>query len=457
MARILEQGVFTWNFVDRMPDITRIRLVLDNLPDEELMLKLERKRKCGRDDYPVRAMWNLVVTYLLTGHVSWASHLRELRRNRDLAQLCGFAPFGKLPRPHNLSRFLTRLLAMQEELHSIFMALVKEVGGVLPELGKRLAVDSKAIRSYAVVASEKLRNDGLPDARGEHDAAIGKKSQFVEKSDGTVEEQLYEWFGFKLHLMVDSNYQLPVAFLVTKGLEADTSLLKPLLKQWKEAQPELSARTNEVSADKAYDDHENHLAARELGAQFLCPTRNLWKNPDGKTKDAEGKVIFLKYLAGSEAGHIAYDQDGQLYCAYREPHTEQWGWRPMVFKGYEADREALKYVCPARAYGCGCRCAKDCPTGLPTTIRVKLHTEPRIFTQTPRHTLKFKRLYKHRTAVERVNGILDNVLGIEWHTMRGIARVRLRVTLSLCAMLAMALGRVRANQTMFAGSLTRAA
>lgn len=454
---MLEQSVFTWKFVDIMPDISRMRLVLDNLPDEELMGKLERKRKHGRDDYPVRAMWNLAVTYLLTGHVTWASHLRELRRNRDLAELCGFTAFRKLPGPHNLSRFLSHLLRMQEELEAMFKALVKEVGRVLPDLGKRLAVDSKAIRSYAVASSEKLRKDGLPDARGEHDAAIGKKTQFVEKSDGTVEEELYEWFGFKLHLAVDTNYQLPVAFVVTKGLDADTSQLKPLLKQWKEAQPELSARTNEVSADKAYDDHENHLATRELGAQLFCPTRNLWKNPDGKTKDAEGKEIFLKYLAGSDAGHIAYDQDGQLYCAYREPHAEQWGWRQMAFKGYEADREALKYICPAKAYGCTCRCAEDCPTGLRTTIRVKLSTEPRIFTQTPRHTPKFKRLYKHRTAIERVNGILDNVLGIEWHTMRGIARVRFRVTLSLCAMLAMALGRVRANQTKLVGSLSRAA
>ena len=48
----------------------------------------EARRGQGRDDFPVRTMWNLVLTFLLTGHISWASHLRGLHRNRDLAALC---------------------------------------------------------------------------------------------------------------------------------------------------------------------------------------------------------------------------------------------------------------------------------------------------------------------------------------------------------------------------------
>ena len=44
------------------------------------------------------------------------------------------------------------------------------------------------------------------------------------------------------------------------------------------------------------------------------------------------------------------------------PYPEEpWTWRPMVYKGYEADREALKYICPAKAYGTDCPCVADCP------------------------------------------------------------------------------------------------
>jgi len=457
MALVLRDELFTWDFVEMLPDLKRIRLVLENLGDEKLVKKLEQERGRGRDDYPVRAMWNFVVSFLLTGHVTWAGHLRELNRNRDLAMLCGFSPWRKLPGPDNLSRFLGVLLKMQPELMEMFHALVSTVGQLLPDFGRDLAADSKAVRSFAVASSKKLRKDGQPDARGEHDAAIAKKTQFVEKADGTTEEVLYEWFGFKLHLLVDTKYQLPVASEVTKGLVADTSRLEPLLKDWNEHHPELCARTEQVAADKAYDDEENHLATRRLGAQLLCPTRKMWREGQAKVTDPQGEQVILKLLANSDAGNLAYDQDGQLYCAFQEAPDRSWGWRQMVFKGYEADRGAVKYICPAKAYGCDCPSAEDCPKGLSTTVRVKLSTDPRIFTPTPRHTPKFQRLYNRRTAIERVNGILDNVLGLEWHTMRGRARVELRVTLSLCAMLAMAVGRIKKGEANLLGSLVRAA
>lgn len=457
MAKIAQRELFTWDWVNRLPDLERIKLVLDHLCDGDLVSKLEQKRGVGRDDYPVCAMWNFVVSFLLTGHVSWAAHLRELHRNRDLACLCGFSPFKKLPGPHNVSRFLSLLLEMETDLMQMFHSLVSTIATCIPDFGRQLAVDSKAIRSFAVASSAKVRKDGQPDARGEHDAAIGKKTQFVEKTDGTVEESLYEWFGFKLHLMVDTTYQLPVAFVVTQGLEADTKYLDPLLKDWQEHHSDVSGRTEEVSADKAYDDTDNHLAARAMKAQLLSPTRKMWRGGDGKVTQLAGAEIPVKLLPETDAGNLAYDQDGQLYCAFHETEDQPWSWRPMVFKGYEADREAVKYICPAKAYQCHCPCAKDCPKGLQTLVRVKLSTDPRIFTPTPRHTLKFERLYNRRTAIERVNGILDNVLGLEWHTMRGKKRVQLRVALSLCAMLAMAIGRIRTGQSQLLGSLVRVA
>ncbi|MDD2600975.1 MAG: DDE transposase, partial [Kiritimatiellae bacterium] len=38
--------------------MTRLEYVIESLPDEPLMRKLEKERGRGRDDYPVRAMWN---------------------------------------------------------------------------------------------------------------------------------------------------------------------------------------------------------------------------------------------------------------------------------------------------------------------------------------------------------------------------------------------------------------
>ena len=41
---------------------------------------------------------------------------------------------------------------------------------------------------------------------------------------------------------------------------------------------------------------------------------------------------------------------------------------------------------------------------------------------------------------------IDRILSFEVHTIRGLAKMRMRVTLALCIMLAMAVGRIEANQ-----------
>jgi uncharacterized protein YcbX len=63
-----------------------------------------------------------------------------------------------------------------------------------------------------------------------------------------------------------------------------------------------------------------------------------------------------------------------------------------------------------------------------------------------RHTEKWKKAYRRRTSVERVNSRIDRVLGFEVHFIRGMAKMKARVTTGLAVMLAMALGRIRADQ-----------
>ena len=43
---------------------------------------------------------------------------------------------------------------------------------------------------------------------------------------------------------------------------------------------------------------------------------------------------------------------------------------------------------------------------------------------TPRHTIKFERGYSRRTAVERINGLFDELFGIKRMKVRGLASAR---------------------------------
>ena len=84
MTIVHRPSLFTWQSVESRSDLDRLRLVLESLADEELMVKLERQRGRGRDDNPVRAMWNSVLAGIVFEHESIESLRRELSRNGEL-------------------------------------------------------------------------------------------------------------------------------------------------------------------------------------------------------------------------------------------------------------------------------------------------------------------------------------------------------------------------------------
>jgi hypothetical protein len=52
-------------------------------------------------------------------------------------------------------------------------------------------------------------------------------------------EKMVKWFGYKLHLVVDATYELPVAYKVTKASASDTRGGHALLEQMEEKQPKI--------------------------------------------------------------------------------------------------------------------------------------------------------------------------------------------------------------------------
>ena len=77
--------LFSWDDVEKLPELRRLELALNTLPDEELVAALEAER--GRDETIIRcaAMWRALVAGVVFGHRSIASLLREFRRFRFAA------------------------------------------------------------------------------------------------------------------------------------------------------------------------------------------------------------------------------------------------------------------------------------------------------------------------------------------------------------------------------------
>ncbi|WP_200805688.1 transposase, partial [Carboxydocella sp. JDF658] len=87
-------------------------------------------------------------------------------------------------------------------------------------------------------------------------------------------------------------------------------------------------------------------------------------------------------------------------------------------------------LCPAKRYGIKCQGMEQCSVS--QGIRIPLAENRRIFTPIDRASYKWEKEYKKRTAVERVNSRLDVSFGFEQHTIRGMAKMKLRCGLALC-------------------------
>jgi hypothetical protein len=421
MAIILQKTLFDWNEIESLGDLERLRLVIEYIPDEELMRVLEKERHKGRNDHPVRAMWNCILAGVVFQHTSIESLRRELSRNGQLRYLCGLK--GTVPSSAAFTRFLKKLIQHQGELDQMFVILVKELTGLLPDFGKHLAIDSKAISSFG--SNPKTKDT---DGRHDTDADHSKKVYKGKTEDGKLWEKVIKWFGYKLHLLVDVTHELPIAYQVTKASASDITEAHKIISTLEKGGSDILKQAETFSGDKGYDDtnliktcHDKHTI------KTVIDIRDMWK--DGEE---------TRVLKGKE--NVVYNYKGEVFCYCPITNTK----RSMVHGGYEKDRETLKKLCPVKQYGITCEGYDKCPVS--RGIRIPLSENRRIFTAIDRSSYKWKNMYKKRTAVERVNSRLDVSFGFEIHTIRGIKKMKARCGIALCVMLAMAVGRIKEHQ-----------
>ena len=398
MAIIPQQNLFVWSEIKELGDLERLKLVLEYMPDDELMGILEKERLNGRDDYPIRALWNSVLAGVVFQHISIESLRRELLRNGQLRFMCGFYGIGKkaVPPEWVYTRFFKKLFKHEEEIEKIFKKLVDELYELLPGFGKDLAIDSKAIPSLS--KGENKEEDA--DGRRDKDANWGRKEYRGTHKNGTAWEKIVKWFGYKVHLIVDSNYELPVAYSVTKASVPDINEAHEMIDELQKERHEILEKCETMEADRGYDDTKLIKKLWDIsGIKPVIDIRNMWK-------DKEETRLLEDYT------NVVYNYKGNVYCYCLETYEK----REMSVGGFEEDRASLKKLCPAKQYGLECKCMGTCP--VKQGIRIKLDVDRRIFTPIDRASYKWERNYDKRTSVERVNGRLDESFGFEKHYIR---------------------------------------
>ena len=466
--------LFSWNDVDQLPDLRRLTLVLGHLPDGPVLEALTARRGCGRNDYPVGPMWRAVVAGVVLQHVSIESLLRELGRNPGLLAVCGFDPLPlqgrprrsiaahsgtgaatvlELPSPRrspvpnnwNFSRFVHLLEGAESETGCV-TAMIETLRGrlmeALPDFGVRLGYDGKAIESHST--GQTNRETGKTS---DPDADWGKhETHGVNNKTGKAWTKVKSWFGYGLHLIADTHHEIPVAFEVTKASASEPVVLSGMIGKLFAEDRELAERCADFSADRGldgaglkktlWDDH---------GIRPLIDTREMWRL-EKELPDYDPSRPILRPLYTDRVDTVLHSEKGEVICRCPATGDE----RPMAFCGFEAGRGTLKYRCPAAAYDLDCKGRASCyknagceagDHGRIVRIDLKSH-DRRIFTPTPHGGPSWRRGYKRRNALERINSRLDGSFGFERHYIRGLAAMRTRVGLALAIVMALALGHV---------------
>lgn len=409
MRITLSKPLFAWDCLEDSPALKTVRELLAAIPDRKLLDALRDARGKGRNDYPVHVLWGVTVLTIALRHPNTEACLGELRRNEGLRRLIGIESEDEVPSKWNMSRFEETLgrEPFRSLLKDVFNAMVGRLAGVVPDLGKQTAGDATGLcaRRHSAAKAEEERAEGLPEASG------GRKEYTDENGKVT---RVVEWFGFKLHLLVDVKHEVALCYEITDTKTGDAETLPVILKQAADNLPE--ERIETLAYDKAADTNEVHQLLDAAGIQPVIQNRSLWESEHERR------------LPGDDgSSNIVYDESGTVFCydQVSQPLVRH----KMAYIGHEPARETIKYRCPAKHEGWSCPMSKICNAGKSygLTVRVKRAVDLRRFPPIPRATKKFERLYKGRTAVERVNARLKLFWGADDGNVTGSRRFAAKI------------------------------
>ena len=391
--------LFAWECLEDSPSLQTIHQFLQTVPDTELLDSLRRWRGKGRDDYSVRTCWGVILLSIVLRHPTIQACLNDLGRNAALRQLIGIDSEAGVPKPWNMTRFMEVLGTKPhlDLLHQVFDRMVKPLAMVVGDLGSHSAGDSSGLSCRCEAHKNR---DGLPEPAG------GRK-EYTDEQGNVV--RVLEWFGYKFHLLVDVQHELALAYRITSTTRGDNEELEALVQEAQANLPKDRMRT--LTYDKAADDGEVHQMLEDAWIKPVIENRSMWKED------------FERMLPGHDGrSNVVYDESGTVYCYDKQsdPPVRH----RMAYIGCEPDRGTLKYRCPAMHEGWKCPSQKRCNEGLKygKGVRVRREIDLRRFPAIPRATKQFERLYRGRTAVERVNGRIKVFWGADDGNITGAAR-----------------------------------
>ena len=254
------------------PLACELAALFDAIPDEELLASLTTYY-AGRRGYTHVVLWRTYVAMTYLSLPSFAALIRALQDNPSLRDACGIHHIDGISSTWAYSRFMKKLANCWARVKNIIRNLTRHLFEILPGFGKSVAIDSTDIKGYS--------NGGKKGKNGKvSDVDCG----WIVKSN--TEGRRKYVFGYKVHILCDTEYELPIAVDVTAGNVHDSKRALNLLGQtrWTDSQ----FHPDYVICDAGYSSEEiRHKMKRQYRAEPII-------NPNPSHKRAVAKTARTK-------------------------------------------------------------------------------------------------------------------------------------------------------------------
>ena len=368
--------------------------VFSSLDDAALLSRLQEYRPTGRHGYPIKALWQAYVGSFILNLPHTNALIRRLEDEPDFRYLCGF--LGPLPHRTTFNRFIQRLSHHTDLVEACFAQLTHQLKLLIADLGDEVAIDATTVRSHCNPNRKRISDP---------------QASWTAKNSARAKKGGKEWHhGYKVHMVADANYGVPLAHLVTTAKRNDSPELPAVIARAEALYPWFRPTT--VIADRGYDSMANH---EHLHGKGILP------------------IIHIRRKANAALYDGIYTEKGIPTCL---------GQVPMEYVRSDPEKGHL-YRCK------GCHLAGSMRGGIrhcDTEVWEDPKKDIRLFGVVRRDGPEWKALYAKRQAIERVFKSMKESRRLERHCVRGLRQITLHAVMSGLTFQATVLVRLQAGE-----------
>ena len=262
------------------PLACELAALFNAIPDKELLDSL-KTYYAGRRGYTYTVLWRTYVAMTYLSLPTFASLIRALQDNPSLREVCGINHPDGIPSTFAYSRFMRKLAKRSVKVKDVMRKLTRTLFKRLPDFGRSVAIDSTDIKAWS------------------NGAKKGKDGKFADPEAGWVVKTNTEGrkkylFWYKVHILSDTEYELPISVSITSGNVHDSKEATPLLSQARTTYSKFNPQY--VMADAAYSsDHIRRTVIQQYGARPIIDPNPAHKKATRLTKKTkEWRAIYRR-------------------------------------------------------------------------------------------------------------------------------------------------------------------